>query len=287
MVEMADNELEFKEVEMNGDGGVYRAVMYMALHAGGWSTANYGGYKVQAGWKAWTRFCIVALMFQCTFLVGLAVTVISDLNASVAVASTPVSEKSVFHRALAICGCAVFSYNILNVMTGPLLKTNYLLYNYKSVCGVAHYNFACLIHGVDALITFGLLIFGMMFIGQSRQIQEIVLNTVALNFVLDIDEYIVKYTPQLGGIKTAEVPLPLLVPECNDVWPGYLMTLVLFCIQWIYDPYVPLIMGWLACKAVDGTLQPINSSWSFIGLDDVLISLVLVLVSILLRTLDD
>ena len=87
--------------------------------------------------------------------------------------------------------CAIITYLGSSVKYfDPLLKQRWLLNNYvRGVGSKQHLAFGWGLHIADVISTVAMLILGSLFVAEAESIKDVVLNTVALEYILEVGDW--------------------------------------------------------------------------------------------------
>lgn len=110
----------------------------------------------------------------------------------------------------------VFVYLVLKWLTGPSVRMLYALMNIdfdKHYLPISSRLIAVGLYLADLAIGFSTGYYGTRFLLFSEDDRELLLNVVALGFVLEIDDMIAAIAPNLGYLRKIEVPKTVLLPE--------------------------------------------------------------------------
>ena len=100
-------------------------------------------------------------------------------------------------------------------LTGPFMKMSYAMDSIKfhqhpnpKTTKLAAYS----LYTVDTLVGFATMILGWVFLVFSQSLEDLLLNALQLFFILEIDDYVAKVTPNIGLMKEMMVPADCVLP---------------------------------------------------------------------------
>eukprot|EP00398_MALV-I-01_sp_L67-1_P000282 gene282-911_t len=131
---------------------------------------------------------------------------------------------------VAVC---VFGYDWINSLAGPALRCIWASYHLdrrgafaRHPCPIRAHATAFFLVCLELMVTGYTWGYGIMFVSQSITKAELVLNVVALRFVIEIDDYICRLACNLGLIHDIDVPIYVVTP--NPLVPVSLSLAVYF-----------------------------------------------------------
>merc|ERR1719319_174529 len=128
----------------------------------------------------------------------------------------------------------------------------------------------------ESVLTLGLLVFGTWFLVLSETSMDAILNALALNYIVEIDDMVANHTTAIGGLGSCKVPSNTVLPETNKEWTSCSRIWALLSVNLVNQPILPLLWALLWCHVIDGNV---------LDSDDFPLALVLVLGAIALVVL--
>ena len=136
---------------------------------------------------------------------------------------------------------------MIGFFSGPILRQMFLLANLDTSKHPQPYRTkicALILHLMDVGIGVTSLILGMIFLTTSQTKGDLLLNAVALHFIVDIDELVAQITPNIGAVQIVDMPQKVVLPTySNDRrWreSRFVAVVPFFVLTCIISPIVPV-----------------------------------------------
>lgn len=227
--------------DVGSQGVVMRALYFLARECHGVEATTpeadggFGNMPADAlPWEFWAFSAMWALAAQVILILLLNDVVNEQENRNS-------SAPAAFY---VIAVLVVHMYSMCTYFTGPFLKQMYLLSHINfdgSVSPIRSKIIAYLLVLFDVGIASAILLYGIVFLINSGSSGDLLLNAVALSFILDVDDYLAKLTPNAGAAAEVEVPKCVVLPKYNPAWSETSMQVAMFLIGgWIATPVIPV-----------------------------------------------
>ena len=192
-------------VDGNERGAVLRVLYIMARECEGVTACDFGDRDrddLWFEWEWWARMAIFPIFLQ-GMLLWLLVEIVWDQDGD-----SDEEDKPAWQ--FVITSLIVFAFDVFTFLTGPSLRCLYACCRINFDSHEIYPRFtkivAWFLYLSDlsiGLVTFGL---GVKFLINSESKDDLLLNVVALHFILDIDDYITALTPNIGVLADMAVP---------------------------------------------------------------------------------
>jgi hypothetical protein len=229
-------------VDVNEYGAVMRVLYFMARNcAGVLGTEGFGDLPL--AYQAWVPAALIPCMLQVLMVLLLRSNIVQG-----AMIQYPAMLRP--HAAFVIAALTVFNYDMLSSLTRDTPRQVFLFWNLATPTWQMRV-MALMLISLDAMIGIGTYVLGLQALATSQNSGDLLLSTFALHFIVDVDEYVAKLTPNIGAVQVVEVPSNVVMPKYNPSWPGTFKNLSQFVAYGaILSPIVPLGIAIVAYFAV-------------------------------------
>jgi len=178
-------------------------------------------------------------------------------------------------RVVVILSLVVYFWAMAEYFFGHTLRQLWMLTEARF--GTCAY-IQCWIMWMWELILWGaLLVFGTWFLVMSETALDAILNALALNYIVEIDDMVANHTTAVGGLNACQVPGNTVMPESNTEWTSCYKIYACLSVNFINQPILPLLWGLLWCHMIDG--EVLNDNGDSVALIMVVAAFVLVLLT--------
>lgn len=240
------------EVELNTHGGLCRLLWYLTLRDSRLIRENEDKQERLDGLTScvlrWTFF---PMIFQTIFLIFLAKENFEEFPRDDQVHDGWIRMVTVF-------AIAVYIWSMTNFFFNDILRQHRILAGAAKILRCDSLFIGWTLYIWEILIFIALIVLGSCFLAKSETATDAILNALALEFILGIDNYVAEFVVATGGILTAYVPTPTVLPESNSEWRGCSRVWVCLALNLVFIPILPIVIGWVACLAMDKGLVEVD-----------------------------
>lgn len=251
--------VESEEVALNDNGGITRAMLYMVVEDGPLLSEN-GAKKTDA--MSYLRGCmvrwaVIPMLVQTIFMYFLCLEVHYD--------NWPGedSELTFSQRAISMLAIMIYFWSIADLFFLGTLRQWFLLTR-------GHYSginrcTSILLFIWECCLLIALFVAGSLFIALNSGTElDAIMNALAVNYIIEIDDYITAFTSSMGGYQNAHVPSKVVMSESNQDWSGCYKTWVCISNNLICNPILPLVFAFAVLTLTHGGLLEDSSDLYFL-----------------------
>merc|ERR1719510_304071 len=154
-------------------------------------------------------------------------------------------------RIVAVFAIAMHLWSMTNFFFNDILRQYRVIRGSAGIMTCWSQTIAWVMFIWEILIYLGLIVLGSCFLAKSETPIDAILNCLALEFILGIDNYVAEFQNVTGGIMTAYVPSSTVLPESNKEWIGCSRVWVCLALNLVFTPIIPIAVGWVACLLMD------------------------------------
>ena len=183
-------------------------------------------------------------------------------------AKLTVDDKSVPNPFYIMSILTLFNYQIFQWLTGSVMKSTYavtkIMYR-KHINPLRTKMAAYSLYLGDLLVGLATMVMGWIFICYSSSKQDLLLNALALFFILEIDNVVATFTPNIGLLHEFHVPTAVVLPKYiyNPDWylaSGFFWSAITVQFGFLSTPAIPVSMAVLAYFTIMNAWNPTSTA---------------------------